>query len=70
MGISLEELSEKIFVSKTTLSNIENGKIKYPKAVYLFRISKELNINYELLLELKGFDITYIKFMDRFGSRE
>ena len=69
LGISQEDLAKKIYVSKTTLSNIENGKMKYPKAVYLFRISKELDINYELLLELKGFDITYIKFMDRFGSR-
>lgn len=60
LGLSLNELATKISISNSTLSRIESGKIKNPKAVYLFRISKVLNINYELLLELQGYDIGYI----------
>lgn len=65
INMSLEELADKIFVSKSTLSKIETGKLKYPKAVYVFRLSKVLNINYELLLELQGYDMEYIGYRDR-----
>ena len=65
LNMSLEELADKIFVSKSTLSKIETGKLKYPKAVYVFRLSKVLNLNYKLLLELQGYDIEYIGYRDR-----
>lgn len=65
MGISLNELAKEISISNSTLSRIESGKLKNPKAVYLFRISKILKISYELLLELQGYDIGYISHYDR-----
>ena len=65
LGLSLNELAKEISISNSTLSRIESGKLKNPKAVYLFRISKVLKINYELLLELQGYDIGYINHYDR-----
>lgn len=62
LGISLNELAKEISISNSTLSRIESGKLKNPKAVYLFRISKVLKINYKLLLELQGYDIGYVSF--------
>ena len=67
---TLKEISDEIHVSVSTLSKIETGKLRHPKAVYLFKLSRVLNIQYEVLLELRGFDMNYIKFMDRFGSCE
>ena len=65
LNMSLEELAKKIFISKSTLSKIENGKIKFPKPVYVFRLSKILCIEYELLLKLQGYDIEYIRYRDK-----
>lgn len=65
LGMSINELADKISVSSATLSRIESGKIKKPRAVYLFRLSKVLEISYELLLELQGYDMEYIGYRDR-----
>lgn len=65
LNLSITELASMVSISESTLSKIENNKIRQPKAVYIFRLSKALNVSYELLLELQGFDMEYIKYRDR-----
>ncbi|MDO5556924.1 MAG: helix-turn-helix transcriptional regulator [Clostridia bacterium] len=53
MKLTLEELSEITKISITELSNLENGNIKEPSCVFLFRLSKVLKLNYEELLKYR-----------------
>lgn len=49
-NITLKTLSDSTSISIGTLSNIENDKIKNPSGVFLYRISKVLDINYDYLV--------------------
>ena len=49
-NMSLKTLSDFTNISIGTLSNIENDKIKNPSGVFLYRISKALDINYDYLV--------------------
>lgn len=49
-NITLKTLSDSTSISIGTLSNIENDKIKNPSGVFLYRISKALDINYDYLV--------------------
>lgn len=49
-NITLKTLSDSTSISIGTLSNVENGKIKNPSGVFLYRISKVLDINYDYLV--------------------
>lgn len=37
-------------ISISTLSNLENGKLRRTNSVFLFRLSNVLDINYNLLI--------------------
>lgn len=52
-NITLKTLSDSTDISISTLSNIENDKIKNPSSVFLYRICKELNIDYNYLTRLR-----------------
>lgn len=64
-NLTLNQLSKKVLISRSTLSKIERNEIKTPRAIHLYKLSKELNIKYELLLELQGYDMEYIRYRDR-----
>lgn len=49
-GVSLEKLSEMTGISKSTLNNIENGKVS-PKIIQLELIAKALNVHINDLFE-------------------
>lgn len=49
-NITLKSLSDSTSISIGTLSNIENDKIKNPSGVFLYRISKVLDIDYNYLV--------------------
>ena len=48
--LTLKELSNISKISISTLSNIENNKTRSINSVYLYRLCKILNINYETLI--------------------
>lgn len=52
-NLTLETLSNMTNISISTLSNIENDKIKNPSSVFLYRICKELDIDYNYLTRLR-----------------
>lgn len=52
-NLSLRKLSELSDVSASTLSKIENNKVKKISSVFLYRICKTLKLNYEQVLRLK-----------------
>lgn len=56
-GYSQSEFADKLSVNPSFLSKLENGKIKYPNSVILYRISCNLDLEYEDLLKYLGFDI-------------
>ena len=43
-GLTLETLSKLTDISISTLSKLENGKLKRPSSVFLFRLSKVLGM--------------------------
>ena len=51
--MTLEDLSNLTGISKTELSYIENGKIKEPSSVFLYRLSKILELDYNEMLNYK-----------------
>lgn len=51
--ISLQMLSKVTNISISTLSKLENNKIKNPSSVFLYRICKVLNLDYEEVLRLR-----------------
>lgn len=55
LNISQSELARRIGVDRTTILKIENGERKKPTIDTLIRLSKGLNINLSLLLELSGY---------------
>lgn len=52
-NLTLETLSDMTNISITILSNIENGKMRNIRSVFLYILSKVFNINYDYLLRLK-----------------
>ena len=52
-NITLRTLSDSTNISISTLSNIENDKIKNPSSVFLYIICKELDIDYKYLTRLR-----------------
>ena len=52
-NLTLETLSNMTNISISTLSNIENDKIENISGVFLYRLSKAFNIDYDYLLRLR-----------------
>ena len=52
-NLTLETLSNMTNISISTLSNIENDKIENIGGVFLYRLSKAFNIDYNYLLRLR-----------------
>ena len=52
-NLTLETLSNMTNISISTLSNIENDKIENISGVFLYRLSKTFNIDYDYLLRLR-----------------
>ena len=52
-GLSLKALSMLTDISISTLSNLENGKLRRTSSVFLFRLSNVLDINYNLLIRYR-----------------
>ena len=55
LNISQSELARRVGVDRTTILKIENGERQKPTIDTLVRLSKGLNINLSLLLELSGY---------------
>ena len=55
LNISQSELARRVGVDRTTILKIENGERQKPTIDTLIRLSKGLNINLSLLLELSGY---------------
>lgn len=49
-NMSLRELSKVTNISVSTLWSIENNKIKNIKNIFIFRLAKAFNVNYDNLL--------------------
>lgn len=52
-NLTLEALSNMTNISISTLSNIENDKVENISGVFLYRLSKTFNIDYDYLLRLR-----------------
>lgn len=52
-NLTLETLSNMTNISISTLSNIENDKIENISGVFLYRLSKVFNVDYNYLLRLR-----------------
>ena len=66
LKLSLRQLSKLTDISKTELSNIENGKIKAPSSVFLYRLANVLGLDYNYLLTYK-YESYYRKREMRYG---
>lgn len=53
MNLTLEALSKLTNISIAELSNLENGNIKEPSSVFLFRLSNTLNLDYNEILKYR-----------------
>lgn len=53
LNLTLSDLSRISDISEIELWLIENGKIKKPKCVFLFRLSNILNLDYNELLKYR-----------------
>ena len=51
--LTLETLSRMTSISKSTLSNLENGKVRNPSSVFLYRLSEVLDIDMEIMNQHK-----------------
>ena len=52
-NLTLETLSNMTNISISTLSNIENDKVENISGVFLYRLSKVFNIDYDYLIRLR-----------------
>ena len=52
-NLTLKKLSNMTDISISTLSNIENDKTENISGVFLYRLSKVFNIDYDYLLRLR-----------------
>lgn len=55
LGLTLRFVQEQIGVSNAYLSQIENGKIKSPSPMTLFKLSNLYNVSYSKLFSLAGY---------------
>ena len=55
IGISQRELSRRTGIDNNTVAKIEKGERKKPNTLSLIKLSKELDIDLKLLLELSGY---------------
>lgn len=55
IGISQRELSRRTAIDNNTVAKIEKGERKKPNILSLIKLSKELDIDLKLLLELSGY---------------
>lgn len=53
LNLTLEDLSKMTDISISELSYIENGKIKTPSSVFLYRLANVLKLDYNILLKYK-----------------
>lgn len=53
LNLTLEDLSKITDISISELSRLENGKIKAPKSVILYRLANVLKLDYNTLLKYK-----------------
>lgn len=53
LNLTLEDLSKITDISIGELSKLENGKIKTPKSVFLYRLANALKLDYNTLLNYK-----------------
>lgn len=53
MNLTLEALSELTNISIAELSNLENGNIKEPSSVFLYRLSNVLKLDYNEMLRYR-----------------
>lgn len=53
MNLTLEALSKLTNISIAELSDLENGNIKEPSSVFLFRLSNTLNLDYNEMLKYR-----------------
>ena len=60
LNLTLEDLSKMTDISISELSYIENGKIKAPSSVFLYRLANVLKLDYNILLKYK-YDSYYRK---------
>lgn len=56
-GYTQSEFADRLDINPSVLSKLENGKIKYPNSVILYRISCNLDLEYEDLLKYLGYDV-------------
>lgn len=49
-GMTIKDLSDKSGVGKSTISEIETGKVKNPKSETLSKLAKALNVTVDSLL--------------------
>ena len=60
-GISKIELAKKIDINKSSMYRIENGEFKKPSIEILLSLSNELDIPFDKLLLLAGYEVTKYK---------
>ena len=53
LNLTLEDLSKMTDISISELSYIENGKIKAPSSVFLYRLANVLDLDYNYILKFK-----------------
>ena len=51
--LTLESLSKLTNISIAELSNLENGNIKEPSSVFLYRLSQVLELDYDEILKYR-----------------
>lgn len=52
-NLTLDALSRLTCISKSTLSNLENGKTRNPSSVFLYRLSMVLDIDMDIMNQHK-----------------
>ena len=52
-NLTLKVLSELTDISRSELNKLENGLIKEPCSVFLYRLSEVLNLDYEEMLKYR-----------------
>ncbi len=57
-GMSLREVSRPAEISVAYLQKLEHGEVSQPSPKVLFRLSKALDVPYELLMALAGYEPT------------
>lgn len=56
-GLTLRKVEKETDVSNAYLSQLENGKIKQPSPVTLYKLSQLYEVDYEILMEKVGYPV-------------